>query len=224
MHYGSSFGHYSMVELVPSSGLGVFTAINGGQQSSSYSLNTLLHTYILDLMIQGNSWLTPQRACEFEQLHYNFQLPFERNHSAYDFRKYYGLYYNPMFSNLTIEVRSGNPMLIYGTWQFYLYHENNMFYIEPITSYWLFLYDIIVFHPDPADSQVIHSVDIHFLEPKVIPRFVKYQQDWDYENWKYELEKKLCSPGNVLSVDKMITWPILVGYIIIIMIHCLPIY
>lgn len=53
-----------MVTLLPERKLAIFTAINGGRQLVPYSIVTLLHTYLLDVMLGVEQpWLDRATAC-----------------------------------------------------------------------------------------------------------------------------------------------------------------
>ena len=187
-------GHYSMVELLPSRGIGIFTAINGGHQSYSYSISTLIHTYILDIAVHGQSWLSPHGACAFEQTDYDIsdiQFPFDRqNTSLVDASKYKGLYYNHMFGNVTIIIENEKNKMLYGNWEFQMYFNNtNMAYIEPVRAL-LFLYDKVIFQTNELGD--ITSVDVPFLETSDVPRFHKYTGSSSYRLWRAAIDSS-CS-------------------------------
>jgi len=51
LHYGSLMGAYSLITLLPDIQLGIFSSYNGAIQTDPYTINSLLHVHLIDLLI-----------------------------------------------------------------------------------------------------------------------------------------------------------------------------
>ena len=52
MHYGSLIGAHSLMTLLPEQRLGIFSSYNGAVQSDPYTINSLLHVHLIDLLLR----------------------------------------------------------------------------------------------------------------------------------------------------------------------------
>jgi hypothetical protein len=57
MHYGSLIGYYSMITIIAELNLGIFTSYNGAVQNDPYTLNSLLHVYLIDAHLGLKPWI-----------------------------------------------------------------------------------------------------------------------------------------------------------------------
>ncbi|KAL8566271.1 hypothetical protein ACOMHN_056843 [Nucella lapillus] len=110
-HGGSSFGYRSLLTLVPSQKLGVFTVMSGGD--SNYRTRGTLHAYLMDQALNSvPSWLNASTLCSFPAPWHNIS---SKTRPPYDAGKklarktsaYVGLYKNPAYG--TVEVKEWKP-------------------------------------------------------------------------------------------------------------------
>ena len=108
-HSGSTYGYRSLLTLVPSLKLGVFTTMSGGD--SSYRLRGTLHALLLDHALPDvqQPWLNASTLCSFPAPWHNVssstsppygdKRPLARNISAY-----IGSYENPAYGRVEVKV------------------------------------------------------------------------------------------------------------------------
>ncbi len=60
MHYGSFPGFYSQITLMPEAKFGIYTSFNGGEQHYPWTINSLLHTYAMDVALDIKPWITAE--------------------------------------------------------------------------------------------------------------------------------------------------------------------
>ncbi|XP_076465443.1 uncharacterized protein LOC143297148 [Babylonia areolata] len=110
-HGGSSFGYRSLLTLMPSQRLGVFTVMSGGD--TSYRTRGTLHAYLMDRALQVPSpWLNTSTLCSFPAPWHNVTSktwpPYDVNATlAHSVSAYVGLYEHPAYG--TFEVRAWQP-------------------------------------------------------------------------------------------------------------------
>lgn len=71
-HYGSLLGAYSMLTILPSAGIGIFTSYNGAVQMEPFTINSLLHTRIADIYLAPHDNTSAQSSgdpwwCDVQQ-------------------------------------------------------------------------------------------------------------------------------------------------------------
>lgn len=119
MHYGSIPGSYTMQILVPETDLGVFIAYNGALQTDPYTINSMIFTYILDLVLDSTPWITsPEYACDFLNSSHLSPPVLRPNNSrrtnftAHHAVPYVGLFSHPLLGD--VRVRYEEPRLLIG--------------------------------------------------------------------------------------------------------------
>ncbi len=196
MHFGSFPGYYSLATLVPSESLAIYTSINGGHQSLPYTINSLIHTYIMNIAFNESPWLTPEGACKFanQDMDYNVTMNNEQQQPLMrPLVEYVGTYYQPVFGNLSVEETDGKLFMYYGKMEFELRVEHgDVFYTNPTDIEWMMLPDKITFNKKIRSEDEILDVEVPFLERSIIPVFMKLPTGVSASQWKWEMDKS-CS-------------------------------
>ena len=207
MHYGSFPGYYSLATLIPSQSLAIFTSINGGHQGLPYTINSLIHTYIMDLAFKETPWLTPENACQLfnHEMDYNVTMDFDRSKPPpRPLSEYTGHYYHAVFGDLFIRRKDHKLKMFYGKMEFTLFvHDGDTFYAEPIDLQWMMLAEKVTFNRRNRNSEMIMDIEVPFLERSALPVFLKLPHDVSSKQWKGEIDKScskktlmpLCSSG-----------------------------
>ncbi|XP_070206335.1 uncharacterized protein [Littorina saxatilis] len=106
-HGGSSYGYRSLLTLVPSEKIGVFTTMSGGD--SNYVLRGTLHAFLLDHALDVQPWLNVSTLCSFPAPWHNETSdrptpPYsDKRPLRYNVSAYVGSYENPAYGR--VEVR-----------------------------------------------------------------------------------------------------------------------
>ncbi|XP_076444321.1 uncharacterized protein LOC143282529 [Babylonia areolata] len=109
-HSGSSFGFRSLMTLVPSMKVGIFSVMTG--KDSNYYKRGALHAYLLDKVMNVPSWLNTSTLCSFpypwRTYNPSTRPPYDTGKGlAHNLSAYLGLYHNPAYG--TLEVRRWQP-------------------------------------------------------------------------------------------------------------------
>jgi len=165
-HYGSFPGYYSLITIAPSQGYGIFSTINGGTQQSPYTINSLLHTYILDLLQGVRPWLDARMstACFFpnDRAEYSTLGAVELNKTVPAWRNtedYTGMYVHNVLGKITVQVQDSDLYMRYGLMEFVLYPQQrergkDIYLAEATISDWMvshFTVDFTIIN-DKVDS------------------------------------------------------------------------
>ena len=120
-HHGWFPGLYSMITLLPSRNIGIYTAINGGRQLLPHTILSLLHTYLLDILLDVETpWLNRTTACSFpgEDIQLKDMQTKEATlktfiaslNVAMEERdvKYIGCYWSSLYAGITVNISANN--------------------------------------------------------------------------------------------------------------------
>lgn len=155
----------------------IFSSINGGDQNRPYAINSLLHTYAMDLLLGRKPWLDIRMglACRVSQYlasNTNRSIPPWRTEESYT-----GVYEHPAMGQVRVEgtTRKGLLFMQYGLLQFILYplkstSECDVYDAEAVTRDWMISEFHVEFFRDQDNN--IESVLLPFTEGQDDAMFV----------------------------------------------------
>ena len=204
MHYGSFPGFYSLITIVPDLNVGIFTSMNGGEQDYPWTVNSLIHTFALDLALDQNPWLSEETSCTFPpgSLEMMNTDPFviDKSHTSQrPLEDYVGMYYHPIFNNATFYLYNRTHLQAQlSDIRFYAFprSEKDSFTLLVIDKGWYVGPATITFSQNSGGRNSIDSVQISFLEPSDPPTFKRPPLDKDYSLWRQE-EEETCRSTHV---------------------------
>ena len=195
MHYGSFPGYFSMITMVPSLNISIYSSINGGKQRILYTINSLIHVYALDLLMDERPWMSRSDACAFSHVPGNKTQKSEMlvNSSDIDtsvappmtLEAYAGQFYHPVFGILEVKHNEtlNRLQMQYGELQYDLYYKENQTFYAEIQGSWFIPLEEINFRSVRHD--VAHEVQIPFLEFTLKPVFEKMtMSDTEFKEMK----------------------------------------
>ena len=199
MHYGSFPGFYSLITIVPDLNVGIFTSMNGGEQDYPWTVNSLIHTYAIDLALDQDPWLSEERSCTFPpgSLEMMISDPFviDKSHkSQRPLGDYVGVYYHPIFNNVTFSLFNRTHLqALLGDIRFsaFPHSEKDTFTLLVIDKGWYVGPATITFSQDSGGRNSIDNVHIPFLEPSDPPTFKRPPLDKEFSLWRQE-EEETC--------------------------------
>lgn len=187
MHYGSIPGSYTMQILVPETDLGVFIAYNGALQTDPYTINSMIFTYILDLVLDSTPWITsPEYACNFLNSSALSRPVLQPNNSrrtnftAHHAVPYVGIFSHPLLGDVRVRYEEPRLLIGYGCFEGELAGETGVpplssssgsanFLVLPTDETWLLmLYSVEVTfsssHVSSSNRSVFSRLVLPFLE------------------------------------------------------------
>ena len=201
MHYGSYPGFYSMITMLPGKNFGIFSSINGGRNERSYTVNSLIHSYAMDLALDVKPDPNISSSCSFpppqdepqnksstqvtdckDAIIAEYSLPTRH------LLKYEGNYSHPVFGNLTFWVTGGKLHLKYNNIIFEMYPQSqDIFCIQTLESSWFIGPQQTTFHKHAHDG-TLTSVSVPFItNPGEDNWFRRLPPGVSHEQWRDEL-------------------------------------
>ncbi|ELU06886.1 hypothetical protein CAPTEDRAFT_218319 [Capitella teleta] len=169
-HYGSFPGFYSMLTMSLDKKFAIFSSINGGEQPTPYNIHSLLHTYIVDMLMDRAPWLDTHMgwACtgSVDRAAYEMESV-DRNVTSWrSDDSYEGVYTNRAMGTVTVDAttRSGVLLVQYGLMSFLTYpwhrwgSQKDIFLAEVVTREWLISHFNITF-TFPESSSKCFSIN-----------------------------------------------------------------
>jgi len=154
LHYGSLIGAYSLLTLLPELQLGVFSSYNGAVQHDPYTINSLLHVHLIDMLlgakpsVNASYWCSHLDSRRSESTHSTADET--RGSPLYHVGAYVGIYWHTILGQFEVwDEGTGTLMARYGSLEVRL---------QPLQSGLAF----IGVPTDPAWVMLIHNVRVEF--------------------------------------------------------------